>query len=288
MELIRLDYEKCIKCGACFRVCPGKVFVLEDKKPLVKYPEVCIECTHCVAVCPVEAVQMSNYPLEKFESVKDPSISYEMFSHLINGRRSIRNFQDRPVEKNLLEKLMEAQKLSPTGENAQELQYTIIFEAEVLDLIREKMYKIFRLAWKAVKFPGITFLMRLFVGKDELQRLVASLQRMMERHAEGEDPFLRGCKTLVIIHTRAKTAMKDLDAGVAGHQLNLAAETLGLGACWIGFHTALSKYFSSIKKSSQIPKKHQILGTIALGYPKEKYHKYCVRKPLKINYIEEK
>ena len=283
---IRLDYEKCIKCGACVRTCPAKVFVLEKKKPVVKYPEICIECTHCVAVCPGEAVIMPKFPIEMFEPVEDPGISFESFLHLVNGRRSIRSFKQKPIEKELLETLMRAQKLSPTGENAQELRYTIISNSEVLDQVREKMFKKFRLAWKLVKLPGVKFLLGIFVGKEDAERLKISLQRMMERYAKGEDPFLRGCQTLIVIHTRSKSTMKDLDAGIAGHQLNLAAETLGLGACWIGFHSALSKRFSSIRKSSKVPKNHNVVGTLALGYPKENFKKYCVRKPVKTNYIE--
>src|SRR6056297_2824821 len=120
MEIkIEIDNEKCISCGNCVATCPSKVFLMDDQQPEVKYPKVCIECTHCIATCPTDAVSISGYPLNSFSKLKESTISYDMFKNFLFSRRSIRNYKDKKIEREKLEKLLDAMKTSPTGENAQ-------------------------------------------------------------------------------------------------------------------------------------------------------------------------
>ena len=67
----KLDDEKCIGCGRCFKVCPRGVLALvgvtedgervcvdlddeeyEKKVMTIAHPELCIGCTACSKICP--------------------------------------------------------------------------------------------------------------------------------------------------------------------------------------------------------------------------------------------
>jgi hypothetical protein len=78
--------------------------------------------------------------------------------------------------------------------------------------------------------------------------------------------------------------MCNLDAGIAGHHINLTCETLGLGVCWMGLHSMFAKHFNSVARISMVLEGHYVLASLGLGYPIEKFYKTCARKPLKITW----
>jgi pyruvate ferredoxin oxidoreductase delta subunit len=57
----RTDYEKCIGCGTCARVCPEMAVTMETGKdkprPVTDY-DFCKGCGLCAAECPVKAIKM--------------------------------------------------------------------------------------------------------------------------------------------------------------------------------------------------------------------------------------
>ncbi len=62
--IVRLDRNKCIKCGVCAKACPYGVIVLH---PETKYPLICDLCDRdmpCVKACPREALEFSTATYE--------------------------------------------------------------------------------------------------------------------------------------------------------------------------------------------------------------------------------
>lgn len=64
--------EPCIKCKYtdCVTVCPVDCFH-EDVEMLVIDPEVCIDCGACIPECPVQAIFCEDDVPEKWESFKE-------------------------------------------------------------------------------------------------------------------------------------------------------------------------------------------------------------------------
>jgi polyferredoxin len=54
---IKVNNEKCIKCGACRKVCPMNVDMLNNKRSRENGTE-CILCLECVNKCPVGALKL--------------------------------------------------------------------------------------------------------------------------------------------------------------------------------------------------------------------------------------
>lgn len=49
---IRIDTEKCVRCGACREVCPGNLIKrAADGTAYLKHPEECWGCASCLKEC---------------------------------------------------------------------------------------------------------------------------------------------------------------------------------------------------------------------------------------------
>lgn len=57
--ILKFDQEKCVGCGNCVKVCPHRVFELNDKKAVVVDYNGCMECGGCANNCPVDAIYVN-------------------------------------------------------------------------------------------------------------------------------------------------------------------------------------------------------------------------------------
>jgi len=53
---IKIDYDLCIRCKKCVRVCSYGVLEWLDDMPIVANPSECAACLDCESVCPVNAI----------------------------------------------------------------------------------------------------------------------------------------------------------------------------------------------------------------------------------------
>jgi ferredoxin len=104
MPLITIDETKCKKDGVCVAECP--VAIIERTGPdafprtTADAEELCIKCGHCVAVCPHAALSHRECSPEKCVPLrKELSISAEQAGQFLMGRRSIRSYRRKPVER---------------------------------------------------------------------------------------------------------------------------------------------------------------------------------------------
>lgn len=117
-KIIVIDHQKCVGCGMCTRDCPVQAIKLIDSKANM-LAENCMECGHCVAICPQGAVSMNGYDMTQVKSYdKDNfSISSDNLLNAIKFRRTIRQYRNKDVEKEKIEKIIEAGRYTPTGSN---------------------------------------------------------------------------------------------------------------------------------------------------------------------------
>lgn len=76
------------------------------------------------------------------------------------------------------------------------------------------------------------------------------------------------------------------DALLATQNILLAAHSMGLGSCLIGYAVAAMKRDPSIQRSIGIPAEEEIHAVIALGYPDEVYQRVAGRKKVTPRYFE--
>lgn len=276
MITINVDYESCIKCSKCVKVCPATIFKQETSKSEVEvhHMETCISCGHCVAVCPTDSVIHSDFPPQKVHKLDADLIpSAEQVKTLIKSRRSYRVFSKKAIPSEMLEQILNAAHAAPTAENLQQVHFTLITDPEMLRKISAATIGVFSTIVKTACNPLIKPIVKLVnsEGYEQVQHLRNLVDDFTNR---DNDRILRGATALILIHTPKKVRFGRQDANLAYQNGSLMAESLGVGHFYTGFICAAS----DMKKKNPIAKLLGIEGTIhagmALGMPTLKYINY--------------
>jgi nitroreductase len=76
------------------------------------------------------------------------------------------------------------------------------------------------------------------------------------------------------------------DALLATQNILLAAHSMGLGTCLVGFAVEAIRYDQTIKHFLKIPNVEKVYAVIAVGYPDEEYQGLTGRKKVVMRYFE--
>ena len=71
-----------------------------------------------------------------------------------------------------------------------------------------------------------------------------------------------------------------LNAGLASAYMELMANSLGFGVLYSGFFTACVRLSKKLKALLQLPKDHEAVSCMVIGYTDIKYRRIPPRKPL--------
>ncbi|MFX1418162.1 MAG: nitroreductase family protein [Promethearchaeota archaeon] len=287
---IIVDIDSCTKCEACVKECGYYYF---DSNNLCLHKEAdenCLECGKCVAVCPVNAITLKAYKDKILREI--PTIgeipSFESLSNLFQTRRSRRQFKDKPVPKELIEKILNvAGRYSATAHNQENVDFTVVQDRETLRKLSNEINNLIKNLVETFEDPqGRQTLERTFPPEliKKLEDLTPAFKRKLERIKHGEEVW-RWDAELIILHSPKEALSLKENCTLAACQIMLAAETLGLGTCSLGYINSFLNIFRAIAKIVKIPIKHSTGYTLAIGYPKAHYYRIPARKPLKVNWL---
>ncbi|WP_054874056.1 nitroreductase family protein [Oxobacter pfennigii] len=184
----------------------------------------------------------------------------ETISTLLS-RRSIRNYTAEQVSDENLKAILEAAVYAPSAVNQQSWHFTVIQNKEVLDNMAADLKDSFKKS-----------------NNPRFQQLGTN---------ENFSPFHRA-PTVIVISGDEKAVAPEADCAAAAQNILLAAESLGLGACWVNMTIFLlnSEKGALWKKNLGIPEGYKPLYSITLGNKGTANPKAAPRKENSINYIK--
>lgn len=144
-------------------------------------------------------------------------------------RRSIRRFKPKPIDPDVLEKLVNAARIAPSSANLQPLEYIIVNEGKALSEV-----------FSCLKWAGY-----IVPRRDP---------------PEGKRPQ---AYIVVLVNTFiSKVAQRDVGAAV--ENIILTAVEAGVSSCWLG---AINR--RRLREILKVPPQYRIDSVVALGYPDE-------------------
>jgi len=289
---VRIDYEKCKACGLCVKVCKGAPLYLENNKVKVDQTRYfgCIGCGHCVAVCPTGAIAVEGRDISHTSFIDIPAkenrAGYEELMALMLARRSIREFEDREVETEKIDRILAAASTAPMGIPPSDVEVLVINGKEKVREFSDDMLKLIK-SQKWIFSKPVLLLMRPFMKREEYEVvdkfMYPAIEAFEEMRKENTDYLLYEAPLAMYFHVSPYA--DPADPFITATYAMLAAETLGLGNCMIGtIGSMLKSGGKEVKEKYGINIRNKPGIVVIFGYPAVKYKRAIQRNLAKIYY----
>ena len=173
----------------------------------------------------------------------------------IYERRSVRSYKDQAPKDEELKEIVKAGTFAPNGTNAQGLRFVVISDSALL-----KKYSMLA--------------KELFVAtiKKQVEKVPADkaegMNRMMRTLSNPDFNIFYDAPTLILVLANPSCLTPVEDGSVAAENMMLAAWSMGIGSCWIGFANPL-QHSPEFMAEVGIPPDHKLIAPIIFGYPKK-------------------
>ncbi|OPX99604.1 MAG: Ferredoxin-1 [Syntrophorhabdus sp. PtaU1.Bin002] len=289
MPIVTIDPQRCKKDGLCVRICE-KVFAqaVEGSPPVVVHEENCNSCGHCVLVCPAGAITQTDCPPEKVHPVRKEILpSYESMREMVVARRSIRTFKKKDVEKEMIERIIDAARFAPSAKNTQSTQFIVVQDKPLLQTLASATAEWLGKIAKQLKNPLMRklYLLRGEKNAEEVTQWISQFELIVKRMRSGSDPILFNAPALVLFHADQSASFAEANANLAVQNATLIASSLGLGTFYTGYLVAACTRDKAARRLLKLPRNHKAYGGLALGYPEITFSKWVERNPAIITWM---
>ena len=314
------DSEKCTRCRMCSTTCPTSCIQWDEERKVpyatgLKALELaCIGCNNCEAICPAGCIRVRGEyrvlegryktPEDRFGDMtslsplngSQPFAGFEQIApelteteKVIYKRRSIRVFKKKAVPKEMITRIIEAARFAPSAGNGQPWKFIVVTNRDVTDKIDKKCSAVLdKIRWVYAgngawwRKPVVT-LMSLFQVNKWDQRPISAMAKVNQT---GGNITFNAPVVIHILKDSRGISHPDVDVAIAAQNLVLAAHSLGLGTCYIGFIASTIKYTPVVKKWLNIEYPYELVTSICVGYPKMHQDKPVPRGKASVEWIE--
>lgn len=172
---------------------------------------------------------------------------------LIRSRRSTRAYQDRPVEQEKLEQILEAGRHAPSGGNCQRTHFIVIRKPEVLreleDLVRQE-----------------------FAAMEVTEGMYISMVKSIQASKAGNYIYDYHAPVLILTANSPDYGNNMADCACALENMMIMANALDLGSCWINQLRWLNEnpVLLQYLRGLGLKEGERVYGSLAVGYAKTK------------------
>ncbi|MEW5784357.1 MAG: nitroreductase family protein [Bacillota bacterium] len=180
------------------------------------------------------------------------------FMEAVQARRSIRKFTDQPVPRAMLEQILEAARLAPSGTNRQPWRFVLLTEASERRRLTGAVLQTFVTAAPAL------FVCCLDLKAFTRSGVAARLEELVDAGVFSREDLsvIYGSGIPEKVEDVKISAFTYLDLGIAVEHMALQAASLGLGSCWVRLFNP-----AQVREVLGLPPDIKVAALLPVGYP---------------------
>jgi nitroreductase len=211
---------------------------------------------------------------------------------VILKRRSVRAYRKAQVPEFMIRRLLEAGRFAPSAGNGQAWKFVVIRDPEIIRGLTETTRRLCKaLAW-LVDYRGRRRSWRLPLAKLLIRARANDFHPVpfsaIPLIAEGKLGVFHGAPTVILILKDVRGVSNvDLDCGIAGQNMVLAAHSMGLGTCWVSFAKLAFQYTRRWNALLGIHHPYRFVSSLAVGFPLGQPDAMVSRPELAVDWFED-
>ncbi len=226
------------------------------------------------------------------QSLKHVQENFTATELTILKRRSVRWYKQEQVPEQLVKRILEAGRFAPSAGNCQPWKFVVIREPRIISELTASVVKICRFfkAFLEYRTPGNSW--KLPLAKLFTLLMPAKLHPVpfgaIPLIADGRLSLYHGAPTVIMIFKdRRGVSNPDLDCGIAGQNMALAAHSMGLGTCWVSFSRVAFDYPGfKWNKRFGIKYPYKFISSLAIGWPAGNPDGFVERSTHRVDWYE--
>ncbi|HMD67659.1 MAG TPA: nitroreductase family protein [Chitinivibrionales bacterium] len=244
-----------------------------------------------MAVCPTKSITVGGLSYSKdFFDLPEPQSYEEGFFNLIHSRRAIRNFSDKPVSREVLEKVVEAISFAPPGFPPIKTELIVVQNQQLIRDALPHMIELYDFLVKAMNNPFMRIFIRREVGTKRFatmrQHLIPLLVKRLPSLKNGsENTITRNAPAMILFLANRNGEDIREDIHIAAAFGLLAAHALGLGGSIMDIIPPAIEKKKELRKMFAVADDQEVVASIILGYPKYRYQRGIRREVKNVKWL---
>ena len=304
MGVMKVDEDKCTKCGLCVENCPFRCWTMEEGEyPELKDEYACFSCSNCQVACPTDAISIDEtyHATGGFWKTEPRPLPYKMplkprdadgnldewnaVERAVLNRRSVRNFLDKPVPDHLIRRVLEAGRFAPSAGNCQPWQFIVITNSELIHRMDEAVWAMINGMYNNYRnddvIPHMAPMVESSPGLFDPRLALGGMGAIAGKYAP---PSLGAPCVILMAADKRAISGQHLNIGICGQNMNLVANSLGIKACWCGF---LVPGVAVIADKIKLLPGFDVITTLVMGWPAFKQEGVVAREYRPVTWLRE-
>ena len=294
---VRINTDACNACGICGDVCPRHIpeTIEQDKQQITVVSQdrhhLCMQCGHCVAVCPNNAVSAEGLKTEEFAPLTPLDMDDDQLMAFLRQRRSVRRYKDRPVPREIIDRIVSAAGSAPTGTGRSTTGIIVMDKPETLVVFSELVYDMYENLEKNLRNPVARFFVKKKAGEKNYRMLqdfvMPGMHWYIRWYRDGKsNEVLRDCPAVMLFHSPMYEPVAAENCLIAAFQAIMMSKAMGIGSCFNDLIPPACNRVPEIRELLDLPDEREVYAGITMGYPKYVFKRIPPRKPAHVRYIE--